>query len=245
MSDTSNLPPSGQPSRNPSVDGRLYGVFRLALNKFLQGNIDDMLPAQVIAYDRATNFASVQPMINVVTTLNTVQQRAPIASVPVLQLGGGGFVLNFPINPGDIGFLKSNDRDISLFKQVWRIISPASGRMHSFEDAIFIPSILTGFTIQSEDAANVVLQNLAGTVRVAIWADQVKVTAPTVIIDAPVINLDCTTTTINGNLVVTGTIQADGNITSGSGGTGVDMLNHTHPGVMTGGGDTGPPNGGT
>jgi hypothetical protein len=242
---------SAPPSRNPTNDGHARGAFNVILQKFLQGKIDDMIPAKVVAYNRTTNMASVQPLISMVTTMNDIVPRAQIASVPVLQIGGGGFVLNFPIQPDDLGWLKSNDVDISLFKQLWKMVIPNTGRMHNFSDGIFIPSILTGFTIQSEDAANVVLQNLAGTVRVAIWGDQVKVTAPTVIIDAPTTTItctnatiNCTTTTINGDAHITGNLQVDGNTTAGTGGGAVDLINHVH--INAGGtGNSGPPLGGS
>jgi len=168
MTDTSNIPPSGQPSRNPSQDGRLYGVLRVFFKKLVQGSLDDMLPAEVLVYDRTSNMATVRPLISVVTTLNTIQERAQIARVPVLQIGGGGFMLNFPIKPGDLGWIKANDRDISMFTQFWRMVRPASGRMHSFSDGVFIPSILTGFTIAASDDNNVTLQNLGGTLRLAL-----------------------------------------------------------------------------
>lgn len=155
-------------SRNPTKDGHLRGVLDLVLSKFVQNKLDDMLPARVIAYDRQTNMASVQPLIQIVSTLNQITTRAQIASVPVLQLGGGGFVLNFPIKTGDMGWLKSNDRDISLFKQLWAMAVPNTGRKHSFEDAIFIPSVLTGFTIESQDSSNVVLQSLNASVRLSL-----------------------------------------------------------------------------
>ena len=57
--------------------------------KFLQHQISDMLPGQVVAYDRATNMASVQPLVSMVTTLNQIVPRGQIASVPVLQVGRG------------------------------------------------------------------------------------------------------------------------------------------------------------
>lgn len=153
------------PSRNPTVDKKLRTVLRFAFGKMVQETLDDMLPAMIIAYDRTTNMASVQPLISMVTTLNEIKPRGPIARVPVLQIGGGGFVLNFPIEPGDLGWIKANDSDISLFTQFWRMVTPNTGRMHSFEDCLFIPSILTGFTIQSPDASNVVLQSLDASVR--------------------------------------------------------------------------------
>ncbi|MHC5541898.1 Gp138 family membrane-puncturing spike protein, partial [Singulisphaera rosea] len=59
------------PSRNPADNDTLTGVLKLAFTKFLQ-KTDDMLPARVIAYNRATNRAQVQPLISVVTTANQV-----------------------------------------------------------------------------------------------------------------------------------------------------------------------------
>lgn len=170
------MPPIGPPSRNPTIDGRLRTVLRFAFRKLVQGSLDDMLPAQVVAYDRAANMASVQPLISMVTTLNTIISRAQVARVPVLQVGGGGFMLNFPIKPGDLGWLKANDRDISLFTQLWQMVRPNTQRMHSFEDAIFIPSILTGFTIESPDASNVVLQSITGSTRFSMGAGNTCIT---------------------------------------------------------------------
>ena len=127
-----------------------------------------MLPAMIVDYSRTTNLATVQPLIQIVTTLNQIKTRDPIESIPVLQLGGGGFVLNFPLKPGDLGFIKSNDRDISLFKQIWKMVQPNTGRMHNFSDSIFIPSVLTNFTINSADTNNTVLQSIDGTTRLSM-----------------------------------------------------------------------------
>ena len=123
------------PSHNPTDEDSLYGVLKIFTEKFLQNNINDMLPAQVIAYDRGSNLAQIQPLINMVDTLNSQIVRGQIMSVPVLQLGGGGFMLNFPIKTGDLGFMKANDRDISLFKQSWGQSIPNTARMHDFSEA--------------------------------------------------------------------------------------------------------------
>ena len=77
-------------------------------------------------------------------------------------------MLNFPIAPGDLGWLKSNDRDISLFKQSWGMSPPNTSRKHDFGDAIFIPSILTGFAIAGADTSNMTLQSLSGSVRLSM-----------------------------------------------------------------------------
>jgi hypothetical protein len=152
------------PSRNPTNNSSLAGVFDVVMQKFLQ-DLNDMLPAQIIAYDRASNLAQVQPLIDNVLTDGTIQSQSPVMSIPVVQIGGGGFMLNFPIKAGDLGWIKANDRDISLFKQSWGKTIPNTGLKHDFSSAIFIPSILTGFIIAASDSENVTLQNLAGTLR--------------------------------------------------------------------------------
>lgn len=182
------------PSHNPANDDSLTGLLRQVMGKFLQ-NTDDMLPATIVAYDRVSNRASVQPQIMVVTTNNDKISRAQIASVPVFQIGGGGFIMNYNLKPGDFGWIKANDRDISLFTQGYSQSAPNTKRMHRFEDAVFIPDVMKGWTISEEDLTqqNAVFQNLDGTVRVALWSDRVKITAPR-------IDLDCTDLYINGRM---------------------------------------------
>lgn len=168
--------PNAPPSRDPADDGSLLGMANQILKKHLQ-SVDDMLPARVVAYDRATNRAQVVPLIKILTTDNRQLDRAQIASVPVMQFGGGGFVLNFNLLPGNLGWIKASDRDISLFLQSYKTNPPNSLRLHSFEDAVFIPDVMTGYAINGEDAGNAVLQTLDGAVRVAVWPDRVKLTA--------------------------------------------------------------------
>jgi hypothetical protein len=137
-------------------------------------------------FDRATNRANVKPLIRLIKTNGTVQSRAAVANIPVLQMGGGNFMLNFNLNPGDLGFIKASDRDMSLFLQSFNESPPNTYRKHSFEDSIFIPAPMHNMTINAEDESHVVLSTLDGTQRVAIWANQVKITSDTkVVIDAP------------------------------------------------------------
>lgn len=206
---------------NPANVGSLPGTLAVVLEKFLQ-NVDDMLPARVVAFDRASNRAQVQPLIMVYTTSKKKIQRAQIASVPVLQIGGGGFMLNFNLNPGDMGWIKASDRDISVFMQGFAEDIPPTARKHSFEDGLFIPNVMTGFTINGEDEGNAVFQTLDGSVRIALWPDKIKLTAPEVVIDTPQLTM--------GN--------GASNITIG----GINFLTHTHKNVQPGAGNTGIPN---
>lgn len=257
------------PSVDPASIGDLFGTVRLVLTKFLQG-VDDMLPAKVIAYDRATNLACVQPLITMITTTNIVVQRDQLASIPVFQYGAGGFVLSFPVNTGDLGWIKANDRDISNFLKFFAQSQPNTVRKHNFSDAVFIPdNMLRGVTIASEDNANVVLQNLAGTVKVALWSNKVKVVATTVDVEcttatvnatgtatitSPIITLNASNhitmnsplVTMNGVLTQTGggTATFSGNITTTGEVTAMSTIPlsaHLHTGVQSGGSNTGGP----
>jgi len=213
------------PSRDPSNDDSLLGMARQILDKFLQ-NVDDMLPARVVSYDRTANRAIVVPMVKVLTTDNRQIGRAQVASVPVMQFGGGGVALSFNLAPGDIGWIKANDRDISLILQAYRDNAPNTLRKHSFQDAVFIPDVMRGMTIAGEDAGNAVLQTLDGSVKVAIWPDRVKIAA-----GALSLTLGPTTVDFVGHV----------NIPDGATIGAIEFGTHTHGGVQTGVGSTGVP----
>lgn len=208
-----------QPSQNPADLGTFQGLFKAVLRKFLQG-VDDMLPARVISYDRATNRAQVQPIVAMLTTDGAIVSRAQVASVPVFQIGGGSFLLNFNILPGDLGWIKANDRDISLFLQGYAEQVPNTARQHSFQDSLFFPHVMTGYTIDPADEQNCVLQNLDGSVKISLGADKITIKAPNVEIDS-------------ANVMINGAALEHNGVNIGD--------DHTHSGVDPGGGNSGPP----
>lgn len=213
MTDESYAPPS----IDPADEDTLPGALKFVLDKFLQ-NLDDMLPAVVIAYDRNKNRATVRPQVMLATTTGEKVQRPQIASVPVLNIGGGGFLLSFPIEPGDLGWIKANDRDISLFLQSWAEDTGNTRRRHSFADAVFIPDAMRGWAINGEDADRVVLQTTDGATRIAIGPGLVKITTPGAVeIDAP-------TVTMTGDLDVQGTISGGVDVIA----SGVSGKTHRH-----------------
>ncbi len=168
--------PHANPSRDPANDDTLLGMARQVLDKFLQ-SVDDMLPARVVSYDRTSNRATVVPLVKLLTTDNRQITRAQFASVPVVQLGGGGVALTFNLMPGNLGWIKANDRDISLVLQAYRDNAPNTLRKHSFQDAMFIPDVMRGVTISGEDGEHATLQTLDGMTRLAVWEKFLKVTA--------------------------------------------------------------------
>ncbi|WP_197328954.1 Gp138 family membrane-puncturing spike protein [Ralstonia syzygii] len=217
------------PSHDPANAGGLAGTLREVFKKLMQG-VDDMLPARIVAYDRKRNVATVQPQVMVLTTENRTLSRPPLASVPVLALGGGGFVMSFPLKPGDSGWIKASDRDISLYMQSGNESGPNTQRLHSFADGLFIPDVMRGYTLSGEDEANAVLQSSDGSVRVALWPDKLKLTAPMIELDAADVN--CT-----GNLTTEGRVTGKGGVTFGK----TPAETHRHDGVQRGSDTSGGP----
>lgn len=199
-------------SIDPADDDSFAGVLRSVMGKFLQ-NVDDMLPCEVIAVQADRQRVTVRPIVMMGTTDGQKVSRAQVASVPVLNIGAGGFLLSFPVKQGDLGWLKASDRDISLVMQGLKEEWPNTTRMHSFQDGLFIPHHMRQWTLSGEDTDAMVLQSTDGTTRVAIGAGLIKLTATAV-------EIESSTLTHNGVNV------------------GDD---HTHSGVDTGPGNTGPP----
>lgn len=206
--------PNSNPSVDPADTSTLLGAFNTVIKKAIQ-DMDNALPAQIISYDRTTNRAQVKPLIKIVNTSNQSISRAQVASIPVYQFGGGGYLLSVNLKPGDYGWIIACDRDISLFLQGYSESSPNTFRKKSFSDSFFMPDIMRGYTIAEEDLENAVLQNLDGTVKISLGVDKIKIVADNVEIESQNVNINSPTevkitTTI---LRVEGEITASGNIT--------------------------------
>lgn len=241
------------PSANPADIGHLAGLLRVYGEKLKQ-NTDDMLPARVVAYDRTTNRATVQPLVQMVTTEGEAVSRAQIPSVPVYQAAGGGFVIAFPLAPGDLGWLKASDRDLSLFLQGLAETTPNTARTHSFQDGVFYPDIMRQWTLDAADQTRLVIQSTDGATRIAVGADIVAITTDgEVAVEAPSLTATCDTCditasatatvtapliTLDGAVVVTGTLTAQGGVT---GAGGLVFETHEHTGVSVGIGKSGGP----
>jgi hypothetical protein len=243
----SNAPPS----IDPANDDSLLGMANTILKKFLQ-RVDDMLPAKVVSYDRDANTATIQPMVAMLTTDGAQVARAQIAAVPVLLLGGGGHMLSFNLKPGDFGWLKASDRDISMFLQSWSAGPPNTVRLHSFEDSMFIPDAMRGYTINPEDDTNVVLQTLDGKYRIAVFDSKIKITADQsfVEIDDAMVTIQAVQINLNGNVSSNGgpgtpnlTLTAANSINLSAPTITLNGRNwdtHVHTGVQPGSGNSGP-----
>ena len=144
--------------------------------------IDDMLPATVIDYDEDTNRATIQPLVMMMTQDGEKVSRSQVFDVPVFRFGGGGFFIRYPIKAGDFGWIKANDRDISLILQNGGVQQdmPNTERLHSFSDALFIPDALKGWAVAEKNKDAMVIQSLSGDVVIALHDNKIVIEAGTV-----------------------------------------------------------------
>ncbi|MFC0709005.1 Gp138 family membrane-puncturing spike protein [Azorhizophilus paspali] len=209
------------PNQDQSHDGSLAGITGDVLARWLRDKVDDMLPARVVSYDDATNRATVQPMVMVGMTDGSALARPNVASVPVFRYGGGGFFIRFPLRPGDLGWIKANDRDVSLYLQAQQQTRPNTRRSHSFSDGIFFPDTLRQWAIAGGDADALVIQSLDGQTVVALRQDALHLRQGTSQIAVTASAVDITAPLLRHNGVNIGATHVHGGVTAGGANTGV------------------------
>ena len=204
--------------------------------------LECVLPATVVSYDRAKNLVTVQPAVHRVLTDGTMVPRA-IAQVPCANFCGGGVGINFPLKPGDTGWLIAADRDTENFQQALSPTIPKSGNIHRYEFGVFIPDKIRDFIIDTTDEGALVIETLDSKTRLSlkqgqitiISANNVKVVTKTADVTASdKVTLACKTATVTatdsasvtcpattwtGNITVTGDVVANG----------ISLTGHVHP----------------
>ena len=198
------------PSIDPANNDSLVGTISFAFSKMLQ-NVNGMLPAQVIEYDRPNNRVQVQILITMISTSGDQMPRPVVGSVPVMIAGGGGYSLSFPINPGDLGWIMAADRDISLFLQSYAQSPPNSNRIKNFADGLFIPDAMKSYNITTGPGNNqalVFLQSNDGTTSVSMGTNPVT-GAVEVNVSGDRINLSLNDQ-VNGYVIINGNLWVSG-----------------------------------
>lgn len=224
--------PNSKQAQQASLAGQLKG----ALSKWLREEVDDMLPARVVSYDDATNRAVIQPLVMIGTTSGAKVSRASLPNIPVFRFGSGRFFMRFPIKQNDFGWLKANDKDISLIMQAqgrqedW----PNTERLHDFSDAMFFPDCVRGWLIDGANVDAAVWQSLDGSVCISLHGDEVNIKAPKLVADiASSTTINSPSVTINGAVDINGGSLTHNGINVGD--------NHIHSGVRSGPDVTGGP----
>lgn len=213
----------------------------LALATALQGaqaHIWTCLPGLVVDVQPELMTCSVQPtvqakFINPQTQLEEWLPLPKLIFCPLVFPQAGGFALTFPVTAGDEVLVVFSSRCIDLWWQNGGVQPQAELRMHDISDGFAIAGVRStprALTDWSQSAVE--LRSDDGAAKVSIHADlSVDVVAPAQI------NLTAPLVTITGNLQVTGTVVADGDVT----GAGTSLHTHRHGGVSTGSGNTGTP----
>lgn len=157
-------------SRNDSLEGLLMELADSIAKRF-----ECSLPCMVTKVSADRTRVSVRPLIRIVGQDGSTLARDVIDGVTVYQSGAGDLVMSFPVAVGDIGWIEATDRDLGLFLQSYGESDPPSRRKHSFSDGVFVPDVMTNFTIAGEDSTAVVIQNRAGTVKIALDENEIRV----------------------------------------------------------------------
>lgn len=158
----------------------------------------------------------VQPMVSQVDGGGNAVPHGVIHGMPVWRVQGGTSALIVAPAVGDIGVALFASTDISGVKRAKAPTTPGSARRFDWADGIYLGGVL----------------NPVPTQFIRMDGDGVTITAVgPVTINAP------DGATLNGDLTVSG------DITTGPGSTfnGKAFDTHTHSGVQTGGGNSGPP----
>lgn len=203
--------------------------FRLALGG-LQSTIWTALPAYVLSVDFEEMTVSVQPTIQGIIYKEDGTKEyvnlPPLIHVPICFPKAGGFILTMPIKENDEVLVVFSSRCIDAWWQSGGIQKPMEIRMHDLSDGFAIPGPCSvPNVIPNISSTGAQLRNKAGTTYVEISDDgKIKLVSPSEI-------------GVTGNLKVSGSIMAVGDVTAGP----VSLLTHAHSGVTTGGGSSGPP----
>ena len=184
------------PAHNPADENTIEGLNNVLVDKIALG-LQNVIPAIVQSYDKATNRAVVKPAITGIASQGQKVPKEPYIDIPVLHISGGGFVVSFPIKAGDTGWLIACDRNISLFKQNLTESAPNDFRKHKFEDGFFIPDKINNTPLTNTNS--LLIQDSTGNISIELTATGVN---------------------IKGLTAITGNTSVTGNLTVSTGATG-------------------------
>lgn len=152
----------------------------------VQARVRTLIPATVIAYNPATNTATVQP--------SRLQQPAdggtptplPQITGPVIWPRTGAWVMWTDLLPGDSVAIMVADRSIAEWRKSppGTPVAPKGGRMHSLTDAVILPGLWPDvsppLTATGRVPGSLYIGNALGTSKVTLDPAQVIVEGPLV-----------------------------------------------------------------
>jgi len=218
------------------------------LNIIMANRVADMhicMPGKIVKYDYKNQRAKVQPALNQAYNDGEVVILPIIHNVPVIHPSSGGASITFPVNIGDTVLLVFSERSLEEWLNVGGEVSPDDPRQNDLTDAIAHLG-LNPFSVASSAENNTDLL-------IKYDGSKIKLKPSGVIdINATEANITANNVNITGDVDVTGDVTISGKLTaenveatSGLVGQtaligGKDFATHTHPGVTSGTGTTGP-----
>lgn len=193
-------------------------------------NVGDVEPVGLI---------DVKPMVAMLDGKGQPVAHGVIHNVPYLRLQGGvNAVIIDPVE-GDIGIAVFGSRDLSSVKATKAAANPGSRRQFDWSDALYIGGVLNGTPtryirfkadgdIELKPATKVIVTGdleVSGAVAVGAELDVTGATTLGAGLD------------VTGDAAVSESLTVTGEVT----GNGKALSTHTHGGVTTGGGTSGPP----
>lgn len=218
------------PSDQESMPAALEKWFR-----DLMLDVDDCLPAIVVSYDRASNLATVRPIITRLTVTDQSVPRQGLAEIPVLSIGAGAYTLNFPVKTGDLGWIKAADRDLSNFMNSLEEGAPPTCQTHSFASSLWIPDVFRQYTILPEHEDEAVFQTTDGQNRVALGRNRIKIAVggayvevtdgKVTVLTGGTLDIQSAHSNFSGDVTIAGKTTMNGGFAStGGGGSSCDSL---------------------
>lgn len=175
-----------KPNISPSDIGSLAAAVHRYMQTYMRENVNDMIPAKIVDYNVSTNRATVQPIVDMVDTDGRAIRRPPLGDIPVYRMGGGDYAMVINLQPGDFGWLKAVDMDISrtMASSNGDRSSPPTDRTHSFSNGIFFPDCGFGVTpsggdmqIQSKNGSSYIGMDSSGKPAM-LSPDNINISAP-------------------------------------------------------------------
>ena len=150
------------------------------------------MPAEVISFNESQNTVTVQPLLQR-KVRGVVSNMPPVMDVPVVFYGGGGFVVTFTPEPGDVCTLVVCDRSLAAWKNKGGITDPADHRSHDVTDSVAVfglnafgaayQDIKSGIDIRSRDGQtslnvgdDIITASLGGEEMLRITPSQITLT---------------------------------------------------------------------
>ncbi|KXV63988.1 baseplate assembly protein [Acetobacter orleanensis] len=218
---TPQAPASGYPIFNRAdAAASDFSALNAVINRLLSGR-RTIVPVQVRAVSgvglNPVGMVDVQPLVHQQDASGRVMPHGVLYNVPYFRLQGGTRAVILDPAEGDIGLALVADRDIFNVKTARASAAPGSFRQQNMADALYIGGFLNG------------------TPQDYLWFNENGVTIKT----AGTISIEAQSTHIAGPVSIDGTLTVSEDATA----QGISLTQHIHPGVQSGSGMTGAPEG--